>query len=440
MAEAIAALHQQLIQLSEPIREIVSKTPYEPPEGASVSVKSVVESLLPNTGLVRKSPTLNKDDVLSEIRKFSMCCALLASAEGSASDLMKWIPREVSAAASEAFNAAGKAYFGSLGGKGLGKTVELGLELVEDEGKKLVVELAPEVFPLLKASIKESAIDRSDEVDQVSAACARAPVAYAIMAAYQFRWFVTQIGFPYLGKLCALVIPCALTSLDHWSPEVKGQGMITFIHLGNNVNSGELGWCQDVILDACFQNIVCSDDIWHLVVEMSVLFAASTQKNNPRSPWFEKLLNEMLGHLERHPRNKERRVAWLEHIDPLLNSVGLILLAHFSRIFPLVFQWIHADDDDTVILVLKFVQTIIKLTWIRNTPYVARLVDELSIIYKEAAMRKARTEIRKHVAQLLIFLRQCQGLQFEAAWAKHKDDPNLETLELFREQDTMIAI
>uniref|UniRef100_A0A7N0TPJ4 Uncharacterized protein n=1 Tax=Kalanchoe fedtschenkoi TaxID=63787 RepID=A0A7N0TPJ4_KALFE len=249
-----------------------------------------------------------------------------------------------------------------------------------------------------------------------------------------------MIGFPYLGKLCALVIPCALTSLDHWSPEVKGQGMITFIHLGNNVNSGELGWCQDVILDACFQNIVCSDDIWHLVVEMSVLFAASTQKNNPRSPWFEKLLNEMLGHLERHPRNKERRVAWLEHIDPLLNSVGLILLAHFSRIFPLVFQWIHADDDDTVILVLKFVQTIIKLTWIRNTPYVARLVDELSIIYKEAAMRKARTEIRKHVAQLLIFLRQCQGLQFEAAWAKHKDDPNLETLELFREQDTMIAI
>lgn len=30
-----------------------------------------------------------------------------------------------------------------------------------------------------------------------------------------------QIDYPHLGKLCNLVIPCALTALDHWSPEVK---------------------------------------------------------------------------------------------------------------------------------------------------------------------------------------------------------------------------
>ncbi|CAM8892170.1 unnamed protein product [Rhodiola kirilowii] len=431
MANAVATLLQQLIHLSEPIRQIVSKTPYKPPEGASVSVKSVVESLLPSTGLLAKSPNLSKDDVFSEIRKFSMCCALLASSEGSTWELMNWIPKTAALAAREAFKELEKVYIGGFGEKGLKKIGELELDcgLVEGDGKRLVVDLASELFPLLKGTIKESAIDRSDDIDQVSAACARAPVPYAIMAAYQFRWFATQIGFPHLGKLCALVIPCALTALDHWSPEVKGQGMITLIHLGNNVIAEELGWCQDVILDACFQNIVCSDEIWHLAVEMSVLFAVSTQKHNPRSPWFEKLLNEMLGHLERHPRNKERRVAWLEHIEPLLNSVGIFLLAHFSRIFPLVFQWLHADDDETVILVLKFVQTITKLTWISNTPYIVRLVDELSIIYKEAAMRKAREEIRMHIAHILRLLRQCKGLQFEVAWAKHKDDPNLATLE-----------
>lgn len=59
----------------------------------------------------------------------------------------------------------------------------------------------------------------------------------------------------------------------------------------------------------------------------------------------------MLSHLERAPRNKERRVAWLLHIQPLFNSVGLVLLAHFRRIFPLFFQWMHADDDETVLLV-----------------------------------------------------------------------------------------
>lgn len=59
----------------------------------------------------------------------------------------------------------------------------------------------------------------------------------------------------------------------------------------------------------------------------------------------------MLNHLERQPRNKGRRVVWLRHIEPLFNGVGLVLLAHFRRIFPLFFKWMHADDDETVLLV-----------------------------------------------------------------------------------------
>lgn len=59
----------------------------------------------------------------------------------------------------------------------------------------------------------------------------------------------------------------------------------------------------------------------------------------------------MLSHLERQPRNKDIRVVWLQHIEPLFSSVGLVLLAHFRRIFPLFFQWMHADDDETVLLV-----------------------------------------------------------------------------------------
>ncbi|KAK4579404.1 hypothetical protein RGQ29_029177 [Quercus rubra] len=141
------------------------------------------------------------------------------------------------------------------------------------------------------------------------------------------------------------------------------------------------------------------------------------------------MLNEMLSHLDRQPRDKERRVAWPKYIEPLLSAVGLVLLAHFSRIFPLILKWMHADDDETVLLVLEGIQTILKLTWIRNTPYVGRLVDELMILYKEAAMKRAREEVRMHILQILILLQQCKGMQFEAAWGKHKDDPNLANLE-----------
>ena len=68
-------------------------------------------------------------------------------------------------------------------------------------------------------------------------------------------------------------------------------------------------------------------------------------------------MNEMLGHLERQPRNKERRMAWLTFVEPLLNALGLFLLAHFRRIFPLLFQWMHSDDAQTVLLVMFLFHT-----------------------------------------------------------------------------------
>lgn len=292
-----------------------------------------------------------------------------------------------------------------------------------------MIELLPEVLALLKDAIKESSIDKDGDGDEVSAAVARAPIGCAVVAAYQLRWFITQVESQHLGKLCPLIVPCALTCLDHWSPEVKGQGMICFIHLGKNVTFSELSWYGDVILDACCQNIASADEIWHLVVEMSVVMVTCIQGSNPRSSWFERMLSEMLGHLERQPRNRERRLAWLKYIDKLFNALGLVLLAHFRRIFPLFFQWMHVDDEESILLVLQRMHTILTLTWIRNMPYVERLVDELATLYKDAALKVAREEIRLHILKILILLQHSKGSQFESAWDKHKDDVNLKALE-----------
>lgn len=40
-----------------------------------------------------------------------------------------------------------------------------------------------------------------------------------------------QLVYPHLGKMCSLVIPCALTALDHWSPEVKVGSQTHILHL-----------------------------------------------------------------------------------------------------------------------------------------------------------------------------------------------------------------
>lgn len=71
--------------------------------------------------------------------------------------------------------------------------LELDFSGVVENEKKMLIELMQEVLPLLKDTIKESAVDAKDESDGVSAASARAPVAYAVLAAYQLRWIVEQV-------------------------------------------------------------------------------------------------------------------------------------------------------------------------------------------------------------------------------------------------------
>lgn len=389
-----SGLHHRLVQLINPILDSLEKTNCAPP--SADSTKSIICTLL-------ETASQSDGQVLTSFKNSTLALALLITAQTySTHDSLSWIPGHVSSAAASAFRAISNEYDAVF-------------------NRPLVVDLLPEVVPSLKETIKQ------DDSESATSS-ARVPVLHAILAAYQFRWFVTQVECPLLGKVSHLVIPCALTALDHWSSEVKGQGMIALIHLLKNVDAIELGAYDAVILDACCQNIPSADEIWHLVVEMSVLVVAIAHKNNCRSSWIERMLNEMLSHLERQPRNKDRRIAWLKFIEPLFSAVGLVLLAHFRRIFPLFFKWMHADDDETVLLVLKRIHAVIKLTWIRNTPYIGRLVDELTKLYKQAALRNAREEIRTDIIQIFILLQQCKGMQFETAWNKYKADPNLSAL------------
>ncbi|KAI4372950.1 hypothetical protein MLD38_011128 [Melastoma candidum] len=414
-------LVRRLVELSGRIQSSLSKAPPEP--SSPVSVKSMITSLL---SLPDPGGSASRHQILSLVKHFTLAVSILVSSRSSEHNLLNWIPQNLADVAGTCFSDVAMAYVQCFGNENSKKLGELGLDSITlGNAERLTIELWMEVFPELKDQIKESSIDKEDDITAASAAV---PVGYAVVAAYQFRWFATQVDYPCIGKLCKLVIPCGLTALDHWSPEVKRQGVISLTHLGKRVTAAELGFYPDAILDACCHNLVAADEIWDTVVEMSAVFVSSTQQNNPRSPWFEKLLNEMLSHLERQPRNKERRCAWLKFIEPLLNAAGLVVLAHFRRIFPLLFLWMHADDDETVLLVLERTYTILRLTWIRNTPFVGRLVDELVALYKEAALRIGREEIRSHILKLFVLLQQSRGSQLEASWNKHRTDPDISDL------------
>lgn len=113
--------------------------------------------------------------------------------EHGSSSVISWIPRDLSASAKSAFRELSGAVFCDLNGDFSRKIGDLDPDLRSAANEcRLAVELMPDVFPLLKGVIKESAIDSADEF---YAASARVPVASAILAAFQFRWLVTQVRF-----------------------------------------------------------------------------------------------------------------------------------------------------------------------------------------------------------------------------------------------------
>uniref|UniRef100_A0A0D3GK98 Uncharacterized protein n=2 Tax=Oryza TaxID=4527 RepID=A0A0D3GK98_9ORYZ len=378
-AAGAAIPRDALLRIAAPLRDSLAAAPYAPPEGSSTSTKSLLSSLLPSSH--PQAPAGGGGARSKEAAGLLLFCAA-ARAASPEYPALHWVPVALSDAA-----AAAVEEMAAAGGWG-------------DVGE-MVVGMMPEVVPPLKDVVKATCVDTEDE----EIGKEKPPKEHAVVAAHQFRWLVSQVTYPKLGDLCWLVIPCALTALDHWSPEVKEQGMVSFMHIAKSVKATELNLYEDAILDACCHNIPADDELW-----------------------YDRMLAEMLGHLERQPLNKKRRVAWLTLIGPVFEAMGLFLLAHFRLLFSLFFQWMHADDDKTVLLVLERIHEVIKLTWIRKSPYTSRLVDELVLLYKESATRSSREVVRNHILEMLATLQKCKGQQFEEAWKKHEVDPDLTML------------
>ncbi len=63
------------------------------------------------------------------------------------------------------------------------------------------------------------------------------------------------------------------------------------------------------------------------------------------------VMKEMLDELERHRDDEARRTVWMQLITPQLEAMGIVLVAHFKVLLPLLFHWLHANDDTTCLLV-----------------------------------------------------------------------------------------
>ncbi|BBM98243.1 TELO2-interacting protein 2 [Marchantia polymorpha subsp. ruderalis] len=237
----------------------------------------------------------------------------------------------------------------------------------------------------------------------------------SIVAAHQMDWIVRQLEQADLESHRSLIIPCLLTALDHFSPEVKRRAMRSFLHVARNMNPKEFRWNKDVILEAVSRSLVGCEDLWPVAVKLAIATVTRCEGSNPRSPWYRQFLGEMLNELERHRDDQARRVIWLQEVTPLMEAMGLVLVAHFSRLLPLLYYWLHAPDDLTCLLALSRLRTVIIYTWPRVPAHIKRFTDEAVEAYFESSTRKLVVDVQSAAMEVLQLLNLCGGLEIEDA-------------------------
>jgi hypothetical protein len=68
---------------------------------------------------------------------------------------------------------------------------------------------------------------------------------------------------------------------------MQRQAMMAFIHLADNLSPTELRWYKDAILDAVTRSIIGCEDLWPVVVQMSVALVTRIEGKNSHSQWYE---------------------------------------------------------------------------------------------------------------------------------------------------------
>lgn len=163
-AAAAVVPRAALLTIAAPLRQSLAEAPYEPPAGSSASVKSLLASLLPSPSPPQAPEGKEAGDLIL------FCAAVLAASPECPA--LHWVPAGLAGAAAAAVKeVAAAGGWGSVG--------------------EMVVAVAPEVVPPLKAVVKDSCVDVDVDSDEIGAV--KPPKEHAAVAAHQFRWLVSQV-------------------------------------------------------------------------------------------------------------------------------------------------------------------------------------------------------------------------------------------------------
>ena len=270
--------------------------------------------------------------------------------------------------------------------------------------------------------------------------------ARAVVASRQMRWCVdASTQAMDVSDVLDVALTCVLRAMDYPHSEVRANGARAASVIARR--RGEEGFPAEVLLDASRSLLVGAvEDVWPHALETACMLTPIVENDEDFRKTFDKALD----------------TACLRGLDvayarPLLDifsdftrSAGVRVVAHLSRLLPLLCSYLHAVKDDIAIDAAKLIAIVIENSWPRMHAHCASMWPHAKRAYAEADGRSAKRcdELRLVIRGIVELLQLAAGKEFMRVWSADLDVPEharelvafLESLPKEREFKTSIVV
>eukprot|EP00803_Ostreobium_quekettii_P010730 evm.model.scf_1932.3 EVM.evm.TU.scf_1932.3 scf_1932:22992-24926(+) len=240
-----------------------------------------------------------------------------------------------------------------------------------------------------------------------------------VVAARRFTWLVCQLRPSGIAKNINMIIPTVCSIVDDSSPAVEELGVACLQHVATSRPRDLLLPWREVLLKVLEDAIPAAQvDLWPTLLPLAVTLTIKLEGRDPRQPGYDIIMKALLKIAEWGSNERQKRLAFMGAIGPLVTAMGLVLVKYFARLMPLLLEWVCAHDAASRLTAIRTLHAVVKHTWPRMPAHAVLIWDVLQRVYDQEKGHEERcaesglepsVDSKREVELLCISLVQCGG-------------------------------
>jgi len=226
------------------------------------------------------------------------------------------------------------------------------------------------------------------------------------VAAFTLSGCLQSLAYPMLnGVLECGVLPICLAACEDPAPTVQRIGHSMLTRLSREGLPAELREHKAILLEVTARCVTTADtETWNAAVTCAVSIATALEGATPQAEGYARLMGLFLDAGELNAAYHGRSLTFLRTLPPLVEAMKLQCVLHFSRVMPLLLDWLHAPVEDLHLKAAECLKLVMEVTWPRIPAHSAVLLEHFCKAYENAAREQWDTGPLEAVVEMLLHI------------------------------------